>query len=149
MARLSGALLAYSGKNVPVTVVFRSDRFGAFHFDRTFHFPDRGDVTFRSRMAWLRGNELVEIMRFGIGWKLGFDWDGEKIVLEHRGYVWRIAGMMLPLPLGLILGTGHAEEVPLSEARFSMWTHAKHPLLGTTFGYAGEFKVTEVRCGPF
>jgi predicted DCC family thiol-disulfide oxidoreductase YuxK len=56
MAKLTGMLLVYSGKNIPVTVLFRSDKAGAFCFDRTFHFPDKGDVTFRSRMEWLKGN---------------------------------------------------------------------------------------------
>lgn len=147
MARLTGMLLAYSGKDVPVTVTFRSDKSGAFHFVRTFHFVDHGDVTFHSRMERIKGNELVEFMRFGIGWKLAYLWDGSKVVLQHRGYVWRILGMMIPVPLAWIIGKGHAEEVPLSEDRFSMWTHAKHPLFGKTFGYAGEFKITEVSCG--
>ena len=145
MARLTGMLLAYSGKNVPVTVVFRSDRAGAFRFDRTFHFPDKGDVTFRSRMEWIRGNELVEFMRFGIGWKLAYEWDGSKMILRHKGYVWRILGVMLPVPMALVMGEGHAEEVPLSDDSFSMWTHAKHPLLGKTFAYAGQFSITEVK----
>ncbi|MBI1216598.1 MAG: DUF4166 domain-containing protein [Alphaproteobacteria bacterium] len=148
MARLTGMLLAYSGKNVPVTVVFRSDQSGAFQFDRTFHFPEKGDVAFRSRMEWIEGNVLVEFMRFGIGWKLAYEWDGEKIILRHRGYVWRILGVMMPLPMSLVIGKGHAEEAPLSEDAFSMWTHALHPLFGKTFGYAGKFRVTQVSGTP-
>lgn len=147
MAHLTGMLLAYSGKDVPVTVVFRSDKSGAFHFERTFHFADHGDVIFHSRMEQIKGTELVEFMRFGIGWKLAYLWDGSKVVLQHRGYVWRILGVMIPMPLAWIIGKGYAEELPLSEDSFSMWTHAKHPLFGKTFGYAGEFKVTEVSCG--
>ncbi len=147
MARLTGMLLAHSGKDVPVTVVFKSDKAGAFHFERTFHFATHGDVRFHSRMERMEGNELVEFIRFGVGWKLACFWDGSKIVLQHKGYVWRILGLMIPVPLAWIIGKGHAEEVPLSKDRFSMWTHAKHPLFGKTFGYAGEFKVTEVSCG--
>lgn len=147
MARLTGMLLAYSGDDVPVTVVFRSgEGSSAFHFERTFHFPDRGDVMFRSSMEHVKDNILVEFMRFGIGWKLAYEWDGQKVILAHRGYVWRIFGGMIPVPLELIIGRGHAEEMPLSDDSFSMWTHSKHPLFGDTFGYAGEFKVTEVSC---
>lgn len=147
MARLTGMLLAYSGKDIPVTVVFTNgadDK--SFHFDRTFHFPDRGDIMFRSRMEHIAGNELVEFMRFGIGWKLAYEWDGSKVILRHRGYVWRILGVMIPVPFALILGKGHAEETPLSDTGFAMWTHAKHWLLGETFAYNGEFEVTEVSC---
>ncbi|OEU69911.1 MAG: hypothetical protein BA874_09055 [Desulfuromonadales bacterium C00003068] len=150
MARLTGMLLAYSGDDVPVTVVFVSGAGSrTFHFDRTFHFPDRGDVKFRSRMEHVKDNVLVEFMRFGIGWKLAYEWDGHKVILRHRGYVWRILGRMLPIPLELIIGRGHAEELPLSDDSFSMWTHSKHPLFGKTFGYAGEFKITEVSCNQF
>ncbi len=148
MARLTGMLLAYSGKNVPVTVIFKSDKSGAFCFERTFHFTDKGDVTFHSRMEWIKDSELVEFMRFGIGWKLSCEWSGGKIILRHKGYVWRFLGMMIPVPLALVIGKGYAEEMPLCDESFSMWTHAKHPLFGKTFGYAGEFRITEVSCDP-
>ena len=149
MAKFTGMLLAYPGKNVPVTVVFRSDKTGAFVFDRTFHFSDKGDVTFRSRMEWIKGNELVEFMRYGIGWKIAFEWDGSKAILRHSGYIWRIFGVMIPVPLALFIGKGHAEEVPLSEDTFSLWAHVKHPMLGETFGYAGDFRITAASCNTF
>ncbi|MEH6630760.1 MAG: DUF4166 domain-containing protein [Halopseudomonas aestusnigri] len=155
MAKITGMLLAYSGDAVPVTVIFRSDKKSgqqlspqskSFYFDRTFHFPDKGDITFRSRMEHVKDNILIEFMRFGIGWKLSYEWDGEKVILRHKGYIWRIFGTMIPVPLSLIMGKGYAEEAPLSEDSFSMWTHANHDLFGPTFGYAGEFRVTEVSC---
>ena len=147
MARLTGILLAYSGKNVPVTVVFTSgENAKSFNFDRTFHFPERGDIKFRSRMEHISDNVMVEFMKFGIGWKLAFEWDGSKVILRHRGYVWRIFGVMIPVPLEWVIGRGCAEETPISDDSFSMWTHSRHFLLGDTFGYAGEFKVTELSC---
>ncbi len=149
MARLTGMLLAYSGNAVPVTVLLRSGKeSGAFHFDRTFHFPDKGEVIFRSRMELIKGNELVEIMRFGLGWKMTYAWDGSKVILRHRGYVWRVFGVTIPLPLELLLGKAHAEETPISDDAFSMWTHVVHPLFGKTFGYAGTFTVAEASCSP-
>jgi len=147
MARLTGALPAHSGRQVPVTVVFRSGKdSAAFHFERVFHYPVRGEVAFHSKMEVVGGNELVEFMRFGVGWKLACEWDGSKIILRHKGYVWRVFGVMIPIPFALIMGKGHAEEVPISDDGFAMWTHTLHPLFGKTFGYAGEFKVTEVVC---
>lgn len=147
MSRLSGMLISRSGKNIPVKVVFRSGIESAdFYFDRTFDFP-QGKQAFTSRMAPIGGNELVEYMGLGIGWKMAFSWNGEKILLSHRGYVWRVFGLLLPIPFGLILGKGEAEETPLSETEFEMWTHAKHPLFGNSFAYAGKFKITEVECG--
>ena len=148
MARLTGLLVPYSGKNIPTTVVFHSDRAGGFHFKRTFSFPDKGDVHFNSRMEWVKENELIEWMRFGIGWRIVYAWGDGRVSLTHRGYVWRIFGFKIPLPLEIMMGRGFAEEYPVSEDTFRMWTHAKHRWFGPLFGYDGEFKITDVSCDP-
>lgn len=146
MSALSGMLISRSGENVPVTVTFSSGRDTAdFTFDRVFHYPG-GDQRFRSRMVHIGRNELIEFMGFGIGWKLAYGWDGEKVTLSHRGYVWRIFGVLVPIPLALIIGEGHAEELPVSEDEFEMWTHSKHPWFGKGFAYSGSFKIAEVIC---
>lgn len=144
ISKLTGTLLAQSGKNIPVTIVFRSGESGAFHFDRTFCFPGTGDVSFSSHADLMRGMNVVEFVRFGIGWRSAYEWDGSKICLQHRGYVWRVFGITIPLPLGILLGRVQAEEIPLSDEKFSMWMQVTHPLLGKTFGYDGEFRITHV-----
>ena len=146
MARLTGLLVPCSGEAVPVTVIFSSDRRGALCFDRTFRFPGRAPARFRSRMEPAGGDEMIEYMRYGLGWRLAYGWDGQKMTLSHRGYVWRVAGLKIPLPLSLLIGRGYAEETPLDGTRFAMWTHTLHPLFGATFGYRGEFEVVEVTC---
>ena len=146
MSRLSGMLVSRSGENVPVTVTFTSGRDTAdFHFDRVFRFPG-GNQMFRSRMTDVGGNELVEFIGFGIGWKMAYGWDGERITLSHRGYVWSIFGFHIPIPLGLVIGKGEAEERPVSENEFTMWTHSRHPWFGESFAYAGTFEIVEVTC---
>ncbi|WP_020592549.1 DUF4166 domain-containing protein [Kiloniella laminariae] len=150
LARLTGMLVADSGKNIPVFVTYRSCQKNVFRLERRFHFPDKPPVSFHSTMEPIGENKLVEFMRFGIGWKLSYDWDGEKISLRHQGYVWRVLGQLIPIPLSFLIGRGHAEEFALDESSFRMWTHARHPLFGVTFGYAGEFRITEVSCNnPF
>lgn len=147
MARITGMLVPCSGDNVPVTVRFTSSPDGkSFQFDRVFHFPGRKPVRFLSRMQHMGGNVLVEFMRFGIGWKLACRWDGKKVILEHRGYVWQLFGVCVPVPLALVIGKGHAEEVPLSDTRFAMWTHSRHALFGPVFAYAGKFDIEESAC---
>lgn len=146
MSRLSGMLISRSGENVPVAVTFRSGKNSAdFHFERVFRYPG-GTQRFRSRMTYVGRNELVEFMGFGIGWKMAYAWDNEKVILSHRGYVWRIFGIYIPIPLGLMIGKAEAEETPLSENEFAMWTHARHPWFGVCFAYAGTFKIAEVKC---
>ena len=147
MARLSGMLVPWSGDNVPVRVTFTSSKDGkSLIFHREFFFPGRKVVNFISRMEHIGGNQLVEFMRFGVGWKMAYVWDGGKVILAHRGYVWRLFGVMIPVPLHWIIGRGHAEEVPVSAQEFSMWTHSRHPLFGKMFGYAGRFTIEKLPC---
>ncbi len=147
LAKLTGMLVPYAGERVPVTVLLSSSpETRALHFDRAFHFPSRQTVHFRSRMQPVGGNELVEWMRFGLGWRCAYTWDGSKVVLAHRGYVLRLLSWHVLLPLEWVLGRGYAEEVPLGEDSFAMWTHTLHPWFGETFRYGGEFKITEVTC---
>ncbi len=146
LSRLSGMLVSRSGTGVPVTVTFKSGRDTcAFHFDRVFHYQG-GDEHFRSSMVHIGGDQMVEFMRFGFGWKMAYSWDGGKIILSHRGYVWRILGVSIPIPLALVIGRGEAEELPISENEFEMWTHTSHPWFGKSIAYSGPFKITEVSC---
>lgn len=148
MLSLFGALVPYSGTNIPVTVRFSSPlNTCAFYFDRIFHFPGQKPCHFRSRMEQITGNEVVEFMRFGIGWRIHYAWDGHKVRLHHAGYVWRIFGMLIPLPLELLIGRGEAWEEPLSEDSFRMWMGVVHPWFGQTYSYGGTFHVTEMQHG--
>jgi len=147
MARLTGMLVPYCGDNVPVVVRFTSSADGkSLIFDREFSFPERKPVRFYSQMQHLGDGVMIEFMRFGIGWKFACRWDGAKVILAHRGYVWRLFNRMIPVPLHWMIGRGHAEETPLSAQEFSMWTHSVHPLFGKMFGYAGRFTIERVPC---
>lgn len=147
MSRLFGVLVPWSGDDIPVTVRFESGPESAgFRFEREFCYPGNRIIRFSSCMEWLNGNELVERMRLGFGWRLAYEWSGEKMLLLHRGYVWRVFGVDIPVPLEFILGRGYAEEEALSDNEFRMQTYTRHPLFGQTFGYNGRFEVREVSC---
>lgn len=150
LSRLTGLLVPYGGQDVPVTVRFSAAPDGAgLVFDRTFNYPQRA-VRFRSCMMPVGGDEVIECMRYGIGWRLAYVWDGTKIILRHRGYVWRLFGCVLPMPFALIIGAGYAEEWAEDDTSFSMLTYARHPLFGAGFAYAGCFTITELACpDPF
>ncbi|MCB2081949.1 MAG: DUF4166 domain-containing protein [Hyphomicrobiales bacterium] len=140
--QLIGTLVPHQAKNVPVTVHYRSEKNSArFCFDRTFHFTDRAPHHFFSRMLQIKDNIVVEFMRFGIGWRIRYEWDGEKVMLHHAGYVWKLFRALIPLPIEWVLGTAYAEEVPLSENRFYMKMEIMHPLFGKVYGYDGEFRI--------
>ncbi len=141
---LTGVLVPYEGKDVPVTVNFISEsRSNAFRFERTFSFPGRRPYKFLSKMVPRGGNEIVELMGPGLGWRSAYSWNGEKVVLAHRGYVISVLGALLPVPLTFLLGSGYAEEIPIDDDTFSMMTEIRHPLWGRIFGYNGTFKITK------
>lgn len=141
LMKIMGQIPARNEKGVPVTVEFRSDRdTKAFHLVRTFGFRDAPYV-FHSRMVPIKGNEVIEVMRFGLCWKTRYVWDGHKIVLHHRGYALRVFGRFIPLPLTPLMGAGYAEEVAVDDNTFRMMTHITHPWWGKVYEYKGQFEV--------
>jgi len=135
-----GALVPYEGENVPVTVRFRAEN-GLLNFDRSFAFPGREPFRFRSRIETRRDGDTVEYMRFNLGWRGQYRFDGQKIRITHRGYVLKIFGCLQPLPLSLVMGKGYGEEWAEGDDSFGMMIELNHFLWGRTFGYHGSFRV--------
>lgn len=142
LMRLLGQIPARNEAEVPVSVQFKSDLDSrAFRFYRIFNFTTGKPYTFESRMLQIKGSEVIEIMRFGLGWKLQYAWDGEKVILSHRGYALQLFGHQIPLPLTLLLGAGYAEERPVDDNTFDMETNITHPWWGKVYEYKGRFEV--------
>lgn len=144
IAKLLGQIPATNETNVPVNVTFRSDpNSRAFHFERIFKFRNDRPYAFCSRMVGLGNGDVVEIMRFGLSWKLRYHWDGEKVILLHRGYALHLLGWFIPMPLTFLLGKGHAEETAIDDRTFDMIMHLSHPWWGRIYTYHGRFQVME------
>ena len=144
MMRLLGQIPVRNENNVPVTVKFQSDTNSkAFHFNRIFYFRNSPAYEFRSKMVQIRNNEVIEIMKFGIGWRMLYLWDGQKVILQHKGYGLSLLGHIIPLPLGIFMGKGYAEEIPVDDDTFDMMTSITHPLWGRIYEYKGRFKITK------
>lgn len=142
LLRILGALVPYQGTHIPTTVTFRSEPdSNAFCFDRAFHFPEKPVYHFRSRMIPQGGNLIIEYMRFGIGWRTAYTYEQGKVFMRHKGYVWKLFGIVIPLPLALLFGKGYAEEEAISDTSFRMRMEVVHPLWGEVYAYQGTFKV--------
>jgi len=142
--KLLGQIPTFNENNVPVTVRFESDlNSKAFHFNRRFLIPARKPYVFHSRMLQIKDNEVIEIMRFRLGWKMQYSWDGEKVVLAHRGYAIQLFGHFIPLPLTILMGAGNAVEFPVDDNTFDMEVSITHPWWGEIYGYKGRFEVAE------
>jgi hypothetical protein len=146
LLRMFGALVPWDGSGVPVTVNFYSgEGSSAFHFDRVFNLPGRSPFRFHSRLEPIKGNEVIEVMRGGLGWRSRYLARGNHIVLEHVGYYWKVGRWLLPMPmLTWVLGRGAAEEEALSDDTFKMWMTVTHPLFGEAYRYEGVFEIAEV-----
>lgn len=144
LLRIFGALVPHQGLRIPVTVHFRSEPDSSvFCFDRIFHFRDRKPYRFFSRLVPIKDDVVIEFMRFGIGWEHTYQFNNGKVVLTQRGYVWKIFGYIIPIPLGLLFGRGYAEEEALTDTTFKMKVNLIHPLFGKMYEYRGEFGITD------
>ena len=146
---LLGGIPPHNEKDVPVTVRFQSEPdTKVFQFNRLFHFKTRKPCSFHSSMVQTKGNEVIEIMRFGPGWRMNYLWEDGKAILQHKGYVFSLLGHYIPLPLTPLMGKGHAEEIPVDGDKFDMFFHITHPWWGQVYGYKGSFTVKEIQAPP-
>lgn len=142
LMKVMGQIPARNEAAVPVTVCFESDKnTKSFHFKRIFRFNGQKPYRFHSRMLQLKENQVIEIMRFGLGWKMRFAWDGQKVILTHDGYALSLFGHFIPIPLTLLMGEGYAEEIPIDDNTFSMLTYITHPWWGKFYEYSGQFVI--------
>jgi hypothetical protein len=138
--KLFHVLVPYKGNDIPVKVNFRSEKdSAAVCLDRTFFFPDKKPYEFNSRMLLIKENEVIERMALGLGWRTHYYYDGTKVIMEHRGYVWQIFGLNIPLPLEIFIGRGHAEEEVVDDNAYRVTMAMLHPWLGVLYSYSGVF----------
>lgn len=146
IAKYAGVLVPYAGRDIPTTVEFRSDPANSsFTFNRIFQLPRHGTFVFRSRMVPQPNGDMIEFMRSGIGWRTAYRYNGSKIQLLHRGYVLRLLGRNIPLPISSLIGRGYAEEEAIDDQSFRMMMEIRHPLFGQIYQYCGTFQVQDVK----
>lgn len=140
LARVFGALVPYRGADVPIEVHYnaRPDD-GTLHWNRVFHFAGRPPFHFLSRMEHAGGNRVIEFVRFGVGMQLKVTAEDGALVFRDDGYIWRLFGIDVPLPMALLLGRAYVEERPVDAEHFSMRMTLTHPLFGELFRYSGRF----------
>ncbi|ODS22965.1 hypothetical protein AB835_11470 [Candidatus Endobugula sertula] len=142
LMKIMGQIPMRNETAVPVTVYFESDEnTKSLHFNRIFRFKGQKPYLFHSRMLQLKDNQVIEIMRFGLCWKMRYSWDGQKVILKHDGYALSLFGHFIPIPLTLLIGNGYAEEIPIDDNTFSMVTHITHSLWGKLYEYKGQFVI--------
>lgn len=143
-ARFFGALIPYSGRNIPTHVTNRTledDRQSMF-WHRQLQFPGRPTSTFRSRMVYLRDDEIIEYVRFGLGIRMRLSVEHDALIFTSRGYLWNLGWFSISIPDWLLLGQARIIEQAISDDDFRIDFDITHPLFGRTFGYRGTFSIT-------
>lgn len=143
-----GMLTPCAGNDIGCTVHFLSEPgSNAFILERWFQFPGRKPYRFRSRLV-PQGARVIEYMACGIGWDCTYAFEAGEVRLRHRGYIWRLFGIDVPITwLGnLLMGRGDAVEQATGEDSFTMRMTLSGGLFGKAmaYGYAGAFTVTEM-----
>ena len=144
ISRLFNALVPYKGHRVPVTVSnWTEPGSEAMFWHRTFMFPGKKPVVFRSRMEFAGGNEIVEYVKFGLGIRMTLSAEGETLRYDSCGYRWRLGPLRLNIPDWLLLGTATIREIPTGGNTFKVEFDLNHPLWRRPFGYSGQFALCE------
>ncbi len=139
---LFGAIVPFRGANVPVSVHYSSSPDDKnLYWDRSFQFQNKKAFHFKSHMQHVSNNEVIEYVRFGVGMRLCVTAEDGALVFRDKGYVWRIFGHTVPIPVGLFFGKAYVEERPIDADSFSMKMELVHPLFGTLFRYRGHFSI--------
>ncbi len=139
---LFGAVVPYRGEDVPIDVHYSCSKDNAnIYWDRVFKFSETNHYHFKSHMEHSKENEVIEFVRYGVGMRLKVTAENGAIVFRDAGYIWRLFGRDLPIPVGLLFGKAYVEERPVDENNFEMKMTLEHPLFGVMFRYAGAFSL--------
>jgi len=139
-----GAIVPYKGNNIPVDVHYNTSTENSnIYWDRVFKFSQKKYFHFKSHMVHVENNNVIEFVRFGIGIKLKVTSEQGALIFRDSGYIWRISGIDIPLPLNMVLGHIYVEERPIDENTFSMKMTMRHSLFGDLFRYMGIFSLNK------
>lgn len=135
-----GVLPPFAEKDIPITVTFASDpNSSAFHFNREFQYRQHAPYAFNSKMIPVGANELVDLTRCNMGWRMAYDFDGNQITLTHRAFVFKCFKWFMPLPIEWLIGCCNSYEEAVSENSFKMAMEFKHSRFGVLYAYYGDF----------
>ncbi len=142
LLKLLKVLVPFEGKNIPVIAYCKSnDNTDFYLLERYFYISGTIPYTFCSKFLKIKGADIVEITKFGLGWRCKCIYNAGKIQLIHRGFVWQMFGVLIPIPITYLLGRGYAEEEAIDDNNFRMLVTITHPWLGKVFEYKGQFKI--------
>lgn len=139
LIHLFGGVILWRGPAVQAEVDKSVDG-EILHWRRTMTYPDGKIDYFRSQMRYSAEHELIETIGFGFGLRLKVEVDDGDLLYRGNGHFWRCASLQLNIPDWMMLGTATISEHAVSADEFYLDFTIKHPLLGVTYAYRGNFR---------
>jgi len=138
--RLVGTPLApWTGEDVAVEVTVAPHPQGGIDWSRLYRFPGHAPARVASRKLTDETGALLEVVRGGLGLRLGVGEEDGALVFRSRGYVLRLGRLVLPLPALLSPGQAWVEHRDLGGGAFRFSLRFEHRWLGETFFQTGVF----------
>ncbi len=137
----AGAIVPYSGENVPVEVLlFKKDNDPFLYKKRVYYFHGKKPFTILSKLALSSKGEMLETVKYGLATKFTPNVINENLYFVSTRYIWQIANFSLPLPHFLASGTITLAHENISQSHFKIIMNIQHPLLGPMYYQEGEFE---------
>ncbi|MDO9518694.1 MAG: DUF4166 domain-containing protein [Pseudohongiella sp.] len=145
LARLTGALVPYEGRDIPIEIEMRTraDDPKYMHWRRVHQFPEHPDVVFETRMEYVSDNRIVEKVHLGMGLCMKVSAEGDVLKFRSPCYMWSIFGRRVHIPCWLLLGSGEITERAVGPDSFEMFFEIHHPWFGPTYRYNGIFRIEQ------
>jgi hypothetical protein len=139
-ARLMGALATYAEKNITTHVMIKSKKKSKKIFmQRTLVLNNKKTIRFYSKFIYPKHNQMFEYTRSLFGWRATYELKENTLIMKHHSWGIYCFGLIIPMPVGFLLGRCYAEDIALSDHQFSMMMKVEHPLLGELYRYSGKF----------
>lgn len=140
LIHLCGGLVFKRGKEITTQVTKTvSKENSQLNWQRRLKYPQHKEDYFYSHMIHIKDNELVEFVRFGFGLRLLVSVADGQLIYRSNGHIWQYKNFRLTFPDWLLLGTATIIERPISDQTFRLDFSIRHPLLGISYWYQGEF----------
>ena len=138
---IGGALIPVVDHDVPVDIeVFSKLGHSAIFKKRIYRLNGRPPVTFTSFMLGNARGEVFEHVGAGLGMTLRLDVREGHLHFQSGRYFLAVLGLRLPIPGLLTPGKTDLLHQNVGPDRFRIRIEINHPIFGTTFVQAGEFR---------
>lgn len=144
LIRFSGALLPFTGKDVPTDIlVFSKHGMPDIFKQRVYFFADRKPFAFNSSMRLAENGDVLEFVGYGLGMKLLVREKEGNLHFSDNGYFFSLGKWRLPLPGIFAPGKTRLVHSDMGATTFKIVIEITHFLFGKMYYQEGIFHHVE------